>query len=206
MPSTVKREGLHCKKQEGGLPEEHHVVRVVFLSSIERGGVHRRVSKGEGCVIPSSGKTVGGLSLWETDPSLSLASTGPRDRGHFGRRIRLDRSRLRFPKHYKKRQGAPDGSTLTGRARHPPYRRGAFVVRLHQCIISTARAAWGVRSSDHHVTTRLGKGARKLAPRAWLRLSPVGDACHPPVRWPPVRRRGPKKNPSLRTYQDEGRS
>ena len=114
MPSTVKREGFHCKKQEGGLPEEHHVVRVVFLSSIERGGVHRRVSKGEGCVIPSSGKTVGGLSLWETDPSLSLASSGTRDRGRDESRFRLDRSRLRFPRLCGNRQGAPDWSTLTG--------------------------------------------------------------------------------------------
>ena len=155
------------RKARGGMPEKDDVARAVFFGgSDENGGIHRRVSKGGGGVRHLPGKTVGSLSLRETDPSLSLASTGPRDRGHFGRRIRLDRSRLRFPKHYKKRQGAPDGSTLTGRARHPPYRRGAFVVRLHQCIISTARAAWGVRSSDHHVTTRLGKGARKLAPRA----------------------------------------
>ena len=38
------------------------------------------------------------FSLWETEPSLSLASSGPRNRGRGGRSIRLDRSRLRFPR------------------------------------------------------------------------------------------------------------
>ena len=61
--------------------------------------------------------------FWETDPNLSLASR-PRDRGRSGWRICLNRSRLRFPTCCGKRQGAPDWSTLTGWARHPPRMRG----------------------------------------------------------------------------------
>ena len=90
------------------------------------------MSKGGGGSDTFPDKTVGGLSLSETDPNLSLASPRPRVRGHYRRRICLDRSRLRFPKLYGKRQEAPDWFTLAGKARHPSYRRGAFGVRPHK--------------------------------------------------------------------------
>ena len=56
---------------------------------------------------------------------------------------------------------------------------------------------------DHLVAVRQGGGARKLAPKAYLRLRP-GDVCSPPVRWLPAWCQGREKNPSLRTNQDEG--
>ena len=62
MPSTVKREGVYCEKQGGGLPEEHDGAREEFFGSVERGGIHRRVSKGGGGVKHLPGKTVGSLS------------------------------------------------------------------------------------------------------------------------------------------------
>ena len=34
------------RKTRGGLPEEHDVTLAVFFDSVERGGIHRRVSKG----------------------------------------------------------------------------------------------------------------------------------------------------------------
>ena len=39
----------------------------------------------------------------------------------------------------------------------------------------------------------------------WHQGHSLGDVCSPPVRWPPAERRGPKKNPSIRTNQAEGR-
>ena len=97
------------RKSRGGLPEEHDVARAVLFGGVERGSI-RRVSKGRGGVRHVPGKTVGGLSLSETDPSLSFAPPRPRDRGHYGRRIRLDRSHLQSPKHYGKRErGLPTG-------------------------------------------------------------------------------------------------
>ena len=97
---------------------------------------------------------------------MSLASPGSRDQGHYGRRIRLDQSRLRFTKQYGKRQGARDWSTLTRRARHPLYRRGALSVGPHQMGLSArpGRLAGSVLS-DHIVASCLGKGVRKLMPR-----------------------------------------
>ena len=108
------------------------------------------------------------VSLWETDLTLSPPSPGPRDRDHCGRRIRLDRSRLWFPKHYEKRQGASDWSTLTEKARHPPYKRDVFGVGPHALVLSVRP---GQRSgsvlSDHLVANRLGRcvqiGAKSLA-------------------------------------------
>ena len=133
------------------------------------------------------GKRVG-VSLFETDANLSLASPLPSVRGHLGKRIPLDWSRLRFPKQYGKRQGAPDWSTLTGKARHPSYRRGIISVRPHQMVLSARPGRHtGSVLSDHLVATCQGKGARKLTPRVWLRLIPAGDGCSPPVRWPPAK-------------------
>ena len=150
------------RKARGVLPEERDVARAVFFGSIEHGGIHRRVSKGGGGVRHLPGKNSwGSLSLSETDPSLSLAAPRPRDRGHYGRRIHLDPSLLRSPKHYGKRQGPPDWPTMTGKARHPPYRRGAFGVRPHQMVLSArpGRCAGSVLP-DHLVAARQGEGAR----------------------------------------------
>ena len=58
----------------------------------------------------------GPLSFPEAASNLSLASRQLRVRGHCGRLIRQDQSRLSFPKHCGERQGAPDWSTLTGNA------------------------------------------------------------------------------------------
>ena len=104
------------------------------------------------------------FALWETVPDLSLVAPGPPDRGHYGRRVRLDRSGN--PERYGQRQGASDWSTLAERARHPPYRRGASGVRPNQMVLS-ARSGRRAESvlSDHLVATRLAKGARKLAPQ-----------------------------------------
>ena len=108
----------------------------------------------------------GPLSFPEAASNLSLASRQLRVRGHCGRLIRQDQSRLSFPKHCGERQGAPDWSTLTGNARHPSYRRGAFAMRPDQMVLSArpGRCA-GSGFSDDLVATRQGEGALKLAPR-----------------------------------------
>ena len=95
VPSTVKREGIHCEKQ-GGAAKKNSTLRVSKTTVSDT----------------SPQKQLGAsLSLWETTPSLSLASPGPRGRDHCGRRIRLDRSRLPFPKNFRKRQRAAGWST-----------------------------------------------------------------------------------------------
>ena len=106
------------RNARGGLPQNHYVVRTVFFGNVENGGILRRVTKRGGVVTYLARKTLGYLFLWEIDPGLFLASPEPPDRGHYGRCVHLDRSRLQFPKHYGKKKGAPDWSTITGRASH----------------------------------------------------------------------------------------
>ena len=105
------------RKAGRGLPEKHYIARAVFFGTVESDGISRLVSKGGRGVRHLPAKTVGGLPHWgplsfpEVDSNLSLASPLRRVQGQYGRRIRQDRSRLPFPKHYGESQGAPDWST-----------------------------------------------------------------------------------------------
>ena len=96
------------------------------------------------------------LSLGETAPSLPLALPGPCHRGRGGRCIRLNRPCLRSPRHFGEGQGAPDRSTLTGWARHPPRRREAFEVGPQKMVLSARPGRYaGSVASDHLVVARL---------------------------------------------------
>ena len=126
MSSTVKREGVHCEKQEGACQKNTmSCVLYSWVGSNAEVSIVARVEEAGGVSYTSPEKQVG-VSLWETSPSLFLAPPGPRHWGRVGRRIRLERSCLPSPRYFGEGQGAPDQSTLTGWARHPPYRREAF--------------------------------------------------------------------------------
>lgn len=113
------------RKPTGGLQETRDVARAVCSSNVEHGGIIRRVSKGGECAIHVPGKQLRvSLSLGgRSQPVFSLAgsSSGQGLEAHSPGPIALA-----VPETSREGAGAPDRSTLTRGARHPPYRRGAL--------------------------------------------------------------------------------